>query len=235
MIYIPFLGPAVPPVIDAALLLHFEGADGDTNIIDSSPYARVLTGHAACRISTTRSKWGTSSLKITRTLNSIGAPTDLSTDFARAANEPWSFDFWVYYEQSVFDESGFLFYFDDNTANQDFLQFYRGSPNYHLFYGNNTPGTEESPTATVFTRNQWVHVALGYDGTTVRRFHDGTQVFSRARTTVSATHGRVTVGGVYSQPGTTDDGVTVVYMDEFRFVLGSCEYTANFTPPTGPY
>lgn len=68
-----------------------------------------------------------------------------------------------------------------------------------------------------------VHVALSYDGATVRGFINGTQVCSLATTAAALTAAPF---------GLMDnDGLAQGYFDEMR-VSGVARYTANFTPPT---
>jgi len=94
--------------------------------------------------------------------------------------------------------------------------------------------TSASVTSSV---NNWYHIALVRNGTTVTLYIDGT---SRATTTNSSTLGGTTCTiGVYGAafPTTAFKG----YIDDLRITKGYARYTATFTPPTaalsdtGPY
>jgi len=94
--------------------------------------------------------------------------------------------------------------------------------------------TSASVTSSV---NNWYHIALVRNGTTVTLYIDGT---SRATTTNSSTLGGTTCTiGVYGAafPTTAFKG----YIDDLRITKGYARYTTTFTPPTsalsdtGPY
>jgi RHS repeat-associated protein len=70
-----------------------------------------------------------------------------------------------------------------------------------------------------------VHVAISYDGTTVRGFINGTLVSGCSVTTGSAAVAAAPFGFM------DNSGLSQAYFDEFR-VSNTARYTSNFTPPT---
>lgn len=246
MTYVAYIGRSGPPpdpnALDPAtvmLLLHFEGADGDTAVEDSSPFARTLTGHNAAKISATHSKWGGSSLRVSRIFENAGLQIGPTTDFnIPAAGTKWWFEFWIRYESAVTDNLALLFHWEGNDAH--FVSFLSSTASSarHVIYGNNpSPGNEETfPYPGTLTTSAWHHIAIGYDGTTVRRFLDGVLKFSWPYSQPpDSSSRRVGVAGFYGSSNTTADGTTEIYMDELLFLRGVCLHTADFTPPTSPW
>jgi hypothetical protein len=229
----------VPPAA-ATLLLHFEDGDGATSIADSSAFARTLTGHDGCKVSTTRSKWGTGSLKCVRSSDAKGLQIPYTTDFANTSNQPFWFDFWVYHESQTAGGAALILTHigGEDSGNIDMLQVIKHSPSNVIYTRTDTDifGIDESfPYANPLTANTWHHVAYGFDGTNQMRFVDGVLAFSQARSVGANARQRLVIGGQPSGTNETADGTTTIYIDEYRFLLGECPHTSNFTPPTGPY
>jgi len=79
--------------------------------------------------------------------------------------------------------------------------------------------------------NNWYHIAVSYDLTTIRIFQNGILQNSAA---LSGTPNTITLSnfGIGGQQNSTTVGNA--YITNTRVVYGSALYTANFTPPTGP-
>lgn len=221
----------VDPVA-SALLLHFEGSNGSTSITDSSQFARSLTGNTNCCISTTRSKFGSSSLKVTQ-VNSGGIPITADANLTRTSNQPWTLEFWLY---TVAMEDGqvctLVQWSKGGTA--DYALHYKTSGTTKQQYANEGFGDEE-PVGVVYSTGAWHHIAYTFDGTTVTRWKDGVSdaTFTNGRGAF-ATNADLYIGGDFSgSVGSAD--ATEYYIDELRLVIGTCIYTTTFTPPTAPF
>lgn len=85
-------------------------------------------------------------------------------------------------------------------------------------------------SANTIALNQWVHIAVTRQGTTVRHFIngvlDGSGTSSATLTGLSATQ-------IGQDPGASANTYTG-YISNLRVVKGTALYTANFTPPTDP-
>jgi hypothetical protein len=88
--------------------------------------------------------------------------------------------------------------------------------------------------STTYSLNAWAHVALTYDGTTLRLFKNGavsaSTAFSGLSTSVGSHTSNIGIGIyayalTYPFPG---------YMSNLRIVKGSAVYTSAFTPSTTP-
>jgi hypothetical protein len=76
----------------------------------------------------------------------------------------------------------------------------------------------------VITINNWQHIALTSDGTTIRQFYNGVLTSTGSVSTFSASAPTVgSWGGANYFTG---------YMSDFRITKGSAIYTSNFVPPT---
>lgn len=221
------------------LLLHFEGANNETGIIDSSVYGRLLLGNAAAKISTAQAKWGSSSLRIGRTTSGIGITIPAHVDFGTTLSQPHWLEFWLYFQEAVIDNFGTLFSWFASGGSLDLLHYVKsssgGGTRYVSHEDEGFGDPETFPYPSVIPVNTWVHIAFGNDGTTDRRWQDGVVKFTQSRSAGAATTKQINIGGYHGYSDTTDDGTTAIFIDELRFLIGECPYTANFTPPTGPY
>ena len=76
--------------------------------------------------------------------------------------------------------------------------------------------------------NQWVHMAVSYDGTTKYWFVNGVLAGSAV-----VTAGAAQTVQQYTVRGASSGGnPPYAYMDDLRFTFGICRYTANFSVPT---
>lgn len=225
-------GEAVTPVI-STLLLHFDGADGSTTITDSSSLAHSSTGNSNAKLSTTRSKFGSASLKINKADGGGGIVFGPHADYARtSSNEHFTVECWVYIVANENSTAApLMMRYQDNNSVWDHAAVYGISPT-KLAYDNEVFGDPMTPAA--ITKNAWVHVAMVFDGTDLVTWVDGAE-FSRVSRSIASTSttGTIYIGGISGSPGSAD--TTEVYIDEVRFVLGQAVYTSSFTPPTAAF
>jgi hypothetical protein len=98
-------------------------------------------------------------------------------------------------------------------------------------YYYDSSGHELNSTTTI-ELNTWYHFALVRDNTgtdTIRLFINGLQEDIYQTPGANVTSSVVLTIGNF---GTYNSQLFEGYMDEFRFVNGTCVYTSNFTPPT---
>lgn len=88
------------------------------------------------------------------------------------------------------------------------------------------PGTRVYPPFA----NNWNHLAISYDGVTVRLFLNGIIVASQASAPRRLRIDRYAVGQTSSPVSAIQK-----YLSNCRFTRDVARYTANFTPPTGPF
>jgi hypothetical protein len=201
-----------------SLLLHGEGTDGSTSIIDSSPRTKTVVASGTTAISTTQAKFGSSSI-------GLGSAGSLVT--STASNE-YSFgtgDFtaeaWIYYVS--------------NTGETRVFSFADGAPNTTLNIGYGftanrftivNEGVAHIATSSVgFTPNVWQHVAFTRASDQCRLFLNGSGIASVVSNVGNNSSGVFTVGY----------GSFNAYYDEVRVTKGIARYSSDFTPPSSPF
>jgi len=213
---------------ESLLIANFEGSNGDTSFTDSSAYARTLTGNSNCKLSSTRSPFGTTSLKIDK-YNNGAIITATTSDLGLAANESFTMETWIYYVSSF-----------NSSASPTLMLWGRGSVHDELrnttntakFQYNSEQFGDQEVTPIAYSSGAWVHVALTYDGVNITRWVGGSSVFTVARTFGANATGTIQLAGNAGTPGASDG--TEIYMGPTRISRG-CLYTTTFTPPTSNF
>ena len=212
--------PGDPYFSNVALLLHGDGANGSTTIIDSSPSPKTVTASGNAKISTAQSNpfGGSNSILISTSLTN-GLLTIPTISFA--LNESFTVEAWLF--KTGVHSSGYSTLFAGGGSNQ---------------FGYDTPATssvfmylDASMVATssgpVIPTNDWCHVAYTRDVATCRVFVDGILQGSgtRGNAFLLSTLAGLSLGAQN----------IVGYIDEVRITKGVARYTSNFTPPTAPF
>ena len=220
--------PADPYYGAVSLLLHGDGADGSTTIVDSSPSPKTVTAVGNAQISTTQSKFGGSSLAFDGAGDYLEAPH--SNDYNLGSGD-FTIECWLWTGQTsagtvaAHRTSG-------GAANTNWLlQTWPAADKIALFLSDGTTYQVNGLASTSSINNsQWRHIAASRSGSTIRLFIDG--VVENTATwagSISSTPRVLRIG---------DDGGNNFlngYIDDFRITKGIARYTSNFTPPTAPF
>jgi hypothetical protein len=213
-----------------SLLLHGDGANGSTTIVDSSPSPKTVTANNGAKISTAEAKFGSSSIEFLSTANT-GLSVAPSSLF-RFGTGDWTVEAWIY--QRSQSNNAVLFEIGDHVQ-QDSFVILVGIHGITLY-----SGAYFGPQTNVFTLNTWQHVAVTRFGNLLYFFLNGSLVgnsggylftnnlTSFATVSVAYAYGRSPSG---SSNGYRFDG----YIDDLRITKGVARYTSNFTPPTAPF
>lgn len=207
--------------IESILLLHGDGGDGSTSIIDSSLYGRTVSIVGNTQIDTAQSKFGASIL-----FDGAGDYLELdgSSDFAFGTGD-FTVDFWFRIN------SGTLHYLFDcrpDGSNGVYPTLYYNSGLKYLVNSTDriSGGTLSSGT--------WYHIALARSGTDTKLFIDGTQTgstYSDSNNYLNGTDRPIIGSSGHPEGGGALNG----WLDEYRVSKGIARWTANFTPPTSAY
>jgi hypothetical protein len=219
-------GPAIPNdpnFANVVLLLHGDGANGSTTIIDSSPSPKTVTAVGDAQISTAQSKFGGASILFDGSGDCLTIP--YSEDFNYGTSN-FTIETYIYptaftnnpniYSQRVFTGNGITF----RITTLGRLQF---------FYGQ---GVGLVAGATNITLNTWNHVALTKNNNVVYLWLNGVQDATIANAvSLSNPDSSINIG---RYPGLVNE-FFFGYIDDLRITKGVARYTANFTPPTAPF
>ena len=217
---------AVSTVVQASLLLHFDGANGSITFTDSSSVGNVVTANGTANITTSTPKFGTGSLG---GLGSSGdsastpivasGPLDLSTgDF--------TIEFWIYPLSVSLGYSEPLVSSGYSTNG-----FYVWKTNAQLTFTFGI-GSKFVNYPTPLVANTWQHVAAVRKGNVFDLFLNG--VPSGTPNTVTGSIGAGSLSAIYvgASPGNFGAGF-YGQIDDLRIIKGACIYNpgTNFTPP----
>jgi hypothetical protein len=202
-----------------SLLLHGDGSNGSTTIVDSSPTPKTVTAFGDAQISTAQSKFGGSSIAFDSSgdyLATTGSPF-LTGDFTVEA--------WVHVATP---SSGFVIFEsrDMDLTNSGFVFYVRSTSK--LTFGAGSPFVATEGT-TNLSANSWLHAALVRSSGTVKGYLNGVEQFSVANSfNFTLTSWRV--GSSWNAISASSG-----YIDDLRITKGVARYTSNFTPPTAPF
>jgi hypothetical protein len=208
---------------NVSLLLHMDGSNGSTTFTDSSRNANALTvtANGNAQISTAQSKFGGAS-----------ALFDGTGDYLSIASNPvfafpgdFTIEAWIY--PLNLQLAGI---FGTYVSFEGFI-VYLGSSG---MIGIQTQTNYKESSGSVYTANEWQHIALVKSETnTYKIFRNGSEVSLTVSegTLASSFAQRAFNVGVYDTTQYFFNG----YIDDLRITKGVARYTANFTPPTAPF
>jgi hypothetical protein len=214
---------------NTVLLLHGDGTNGSTNIVDSSKVAgspKAVTAVGNAQISTAIADPFGNSTRGVLAFNGLGDYATVNI-LPSVGTSDYSIECWVYL--SNVSTGNFIFTFGDYKQPSGIVLYVNSSGRIGAF-GNNAlivAGTTQAVSSTT-----WTHLAWCRQGTTLRLFvngvMDGTASNSQDLSNALNQIGR----GLYdTNPGGNFNG----YIDDLRITKGVARYTSNFTPPTAPF
>ena len=227
----PFFG-AINPDQDryfyaTSLLLHGDGTNGSTTIVDSSDESNTITAAGNGQISTAQSKFGGSSLAF----NAGYFTTPYSLDLFDWWTAPHTIEAWVYVTNFATTEYNFLPIMIGNINPTSVTNYWSFGVNrdarVRFFWFTGSVQSVYSAT-NVVSLNTWTHIAMTHESGTVRLFADGALVAS----TSSLGNPQSSSGTPLSIGAWNNTSMDNIYVDDLRITKGAARYTSNFTPPT---
>jgi hypothetical protein len=208
---------------NVSLLLHGDGTNGSTTIVDSSPNPKTVIALGNAQISTAQSKFGGSSLAFDGSGDylSVATSADLGFGTGDFTIETW---FWR-------ADSGQQHIYNGRrgtTVNTSLL--YLNSSTQLTYYAD---GAVRISSSSVPPANDWCHIAVCRGSGSTRLFLDGVQVGSTYSDSIDYAAPLVSLylGCNDSAGGSFVSG----YIDDLRVTKGVARYTSNFTPPIAPF
>lgn len=236
----PFLSQIAVPVgtttgdvyyPQTSLLMHFNGTNGSTTMTDSSKNNASVTVIGNAQISTAQSKFGGSSLYLDGSGDRLTTPS--RAEFGISAVD-FTIEGWFY---PLTLKNGNCVLSLGTGGSAFYYAFYVGRSNGSIVLDVNTAGnwsisTSHTSTTGVISANNWYHIAVVRNGTTLTFYVNGTAsgIISSA-SFGSGTGGTLHIG-TYFNNYNNDGSDFYGYIDELRITYGYARYTSNFTPPT---
>ncbi len=221
-----------PFASEVELLLHADGPNNSTTIVDNSTNNLSLTVNGSAKLSTAQAKFGTASLNF-----NSGSDANLSyAGFSGnaldvASNQDFTVEFWVYvtavHNAADASSSYVILEFNGSTRYSLNLNTVSGKPaiTFSFFYG-----IVSFDHQSELLLNGWRHVALVRSSDVVRLYLDGVQ------STSSFSNGNALDNSGFFSLGPRQGGsANRLYIDEVRVTIGTARYTATFTPPTAAF
>jgi hypothetical protein len=223
---------------NVSLLLHGNGTNGSTTIIDNSPTPKTVTAVGNAQISTAQSKFGGASILFDGNGDYLTTVDDAGFRFGTS---DFTVEAWVYqvarstYLANIVG-NGFYDQVKDNGWNMDILS--TGIARFYTSGSGQTPEIVSSGT-TVVPLNTWTHFAAVRSGSTLTLYLDGAAEGSISSTQNENWTGanailRVGTVGIYQGLGLSQYSLNG-YIDDLRITKGVARYTANFIPPTAAF
>lgn len=202
-----------------SLLVHGDGSNGSTAIVDEKGRTLVAGGDAV--VSTTAPKVGTGSIALDG-VNDYVAITPQTNDYV--FNGDFTIEAWVKLNRIAGAPQSIFGMFNSGTAQYFDFRWYDYRFQTTL---NASSGTDIGGTISLGT---WTHVALVRNAGLIKLYVNGTQ----AGSTISNASQMGFNAPAYLGANRPSENNLNGYLDDVRIVNGKAMYTSNFTPPTAP-
>lgn len=225
-------GVSDPSFTNVSLLLHGDGTNGSTTIVDSSPSPKAITALGNAKISTAQSKFGGSSILFDGNGDKLTIPQ--SSDFEFGTGD-LTIEFWALKSSNGVNGYDPVF-INQRTATLPGFIVELSSNRGMFIYFNSGGSTLACTASTTVNDGAWHHWAVCRSNGTWFLFKDGTSLTKSTDTIGSANILAYSPGhfiGSYQQDSVNYDFNG--YIDDFRITKGIARYTANFTSPSAPF
>lgn len=215
--------PGDPQWSSVSALLHFDGDDNSTTIIEETGLSVSATGGA--ELSTTDKRFGVTSCLF------VGAGSYLYIVLPEGGLGSGDFTVECYVKPSDVTNAG-IFQLSDTiggfkTSGRGLvLNFNSGGGGI----GYSLPGVDGFIASQPVATNVWMHIAIARSGSTVRIFRNGFLAASLTNSGDLSSCRYLIIGGYYSSTYCLQGMV-----DEFRITKGYCRYTDKFSTPVEPF
>jgi hypothetical protein len=211
-------------------LLHLDGADGSTTIVDESGKSWSCFGNA--QLDTAQYKFGTASGLFDGAGDRM--ETANSTDFQFGTGD-FTIDFWMRIPSNPAALQSLYWFGSDGNYTNSVNIFINGSG--RLVYGATYTGANiQVNNTTAVATNTWTHVAFIRYSSNIYLAIGGvlsTGVADTHNLGVPNSSPGLRLGCTYG--GTNGTNFYNGWIDEVRISKGIARWTSNFTPPSSPY
>jgi hypothetical protein len=156
----------------------------------------------------------------------LSASPPIGGNYSMGAGNLFTLEGWIWWTGDINSRLGLASVY--NSISSEIIAIKFNTTNQFRFFtafGSNHDGFVNPPL------NQWVHLAMTYDGTTKYWFVNGVLQGS----VVTGAGATQTIATYLMQSIASGGNPPYAYTDDVRFTVGVCRYTSNFSVPTAPY
>ena len=224
---------------NVSLLLHGDGTNGSTTIVDSSSSPKAVTAVGDAQINTTvTDAFGRTGVGV---IAFDGTGDYLTASYTTAAFDWWTSNYtleaWIYaesfanwnYNPGTGIPQGTMIGNATPSSTTNYWSFgvlSDGTVRFNYFNGVNQVVTSTAAAAL----SSWNHVAFTKDATGIRIWVNG--VGNTATQVVGTPQSNAPTG---LSIGSVNSVSISGFIDDLRITKGVARYTSNFTPPTAPF
>lgn len=221
---------------NVSLLLHGDGANGSTTIVDNSPTPKTVTAVGNAQISTAQSKFSGASIAFDGSGDAATVPRTADCDFGTG---DFTIEAWIRFSALNLDCSIVAGRGPTNGGSLMFAAITGASGNNDLRVGRNLVAWDLIAN-TSWSADTWYHVAVTRASGILRLFKNGvvlnTGTYAGNYTLAFPTDSTYAIGARQKDPNSSTLGQFFNgYIDDLRITKGVARYTSNFTPPTAPF
>ena len=212
---------------NVSLLLHGDGTNGSTSIVDDSIYNHTITAYGNAQISTTQSKFGGASMYFDGSGDYLASPV---SDTLSLGTSDFTIECWAWRLANA-PANSVLMQMSNSADIYSALFGFAGAGNF-LVYLSSAGSSWDIASGQVLgsiDNETWVHYALTREGSTFRTFKNGVQQSTwTSSASIYQAGNQVRIGAGQPYAVCNYGG----YIDDLRITKGLALYTSNFTPPT---
>ena len=214
------------------LLIHSDTTNGSGVFEDSSHNNHTVTKYGTITHTTSTKALGASSIAISGSNGlQILSATGMMTDTFTAGSE-WTMEYWIKYPPGGTSGARVMGHYPGSSANQT---WFRPKTTYSegifaIQWGTGNTQTSGTTSPETSATDAWVHVAVVQEGTQLRGFTGGNNIFDRARPSYAAPNDDWDIGGNKLTSG-ANEFMSAGNLDEIR-ISSTARYsgTSSFTP-----
>jgi len=222
-----------PDYAKVVLLLHGDGSNGSTTIVDKSQIPKTITTFGNAVISTAQSKFGGSALYFDGSGDYLSVPT--STDFD--LGDAYTIEFWIY-PNIISSNFGVIHrgFYSTGGGNWTDLAFSIRWLNTFMrfyFYATNNSNEQYIDVSGAVSANTWTHIAMVRNGYSGQVFVNGVSSGTISGLNTPAASSQTLRIGEWDYSASVEyfNG----YLDDIRITKGVARYTGAFSVPSAAF
>jgi hypothetical protein len=184
---------------DPCLLLHYDGTDGATATVDSSPHNHAITFNGSAQLDTAYAKYGSASLMLNDASDYLTTADSADWDILASATDDWTIDFFARH-----DSLGYQYYLNHQMGGPLRWAMYYDS-GIGLYGGSS--GISLSPAGPI-SDTDWHWISLCKVGDKYGMYKDGQQISYLQSSSTGTYDGILYIGsyaGSYNFDGNMDE------------------------------